>query len=397
MAVDNYLGKNLDNPQIWKDGGNNFFNEGQYEEAIKCYKHAIQLNPNYIDAWNNLGLTFLKIGKIEDAKRCNEIVKKLKTGYTPHESDLIFLNLSVKSENFSITNQYKDYNEIKKKYENGVISYDMYQKMRNDFTKTISNDNQPNIDNTGASGKSAMNFCNYCGAELKFRDAEICPNCGMRLRETREKKSPGLAALLSFLIPGLGHVYNGEVGKGILFLLGRAIGSIFFIIPGIIVAIFDMYYAYKTSKEMNEGKIPFKKSELWIMILYAIIVIIVIFIAIIIIAAVIAAFMFGLAGTTVATKNVGVTVSTDKDGLGIIEITGGSDLENLVSLKYSIDGGDAYPVKATNSGRLAPTATEIGVVGKRFYTGEPVKGKRLLLIASFKDGVSQVIYDRYVY
>lgn len=32
-----------------------------------------------------------------------------------------------------------------------------------------------------------------------------------------EHKSPGVAALLSFLLCGAGQIYNGEVGKGLLF------------------------------------------------------------------------------------------------------------------------------------------------------------------------------------
>jgi hypothetical protein len=39
-----------------------------------------------------------------------------------------------------------------------------------------------------------------------------------------KRKSPVLAAVLSFLIPGTGQVYNGEVRKGLGFFL---IGAIF--------------------------------------------------------------------------------------------------------------------------------------------------------------------------
>ncbi|MEQ8208953.1 MAG: hypothetical protein RH917_03905 [Lacipirellulaceae bacterium] len=48
-----------------------------------------------------------------------------------------------------------------------------------------------------------------------------------------ELKSPGTAALLAWLVPGLGHVYQGRTGKGILFfvcvmgtfLYGMALGE----------------------------------------------------------------------------------------------------------------------------------------------------------------------------
>ncbi|MFO0948627.1 MAG: DUF6677 family protein [Planctomycetota bacterium] len=37
--------------------------------------------------------------------------------------------------------------------------------------------------------------------------------------ETLELKNPPLAALLAWLVPGLGHLYQGRVGKGILFFV----------------------------------------------------------------------------------------------------------------------------------------------------------------------------------
>lgn len=37
--------------------------------------------------------------------------------------------------------------------------------------------------------------------------------------EALELKNPGLAALLGWLVPGLGHLYQGRIGKGILFFV----------------------------------------------------------------------------------------------------------------------------------------------------------------------------------
>lgn len=41
-----------------KDEGDNFFTSGKFKEAEDKYKEAIKLNPKYIDAYNNLGLTY---------------------------------------------------------------------------------------------------------------------------------------------------------------------------------------------------------------------------------------------------------------------------------------------------------------------------------------------------
>ena len=45
------------------------------------------------------------------------------------------------------------------------------------------------------------------------------------------KKNPGVAAVLSFFVPGLGQIYNGEFGKGFGFIAG-------IIISGILCAIY---------------------------------------------------------------------------------------------------------------------------------------------------------------
>jgi TM2 domain-containing membrane protein YozV len=62
-------------------------------------------------------------------------------------------------------------------------------------------------------------------------------------------KSPGIALLLSLLICGVGQMYNGQVAKGILMLLGCAFLWVFLL--GWIIWIWSMIDAYSTAKEMN--------------------------------------------------------------------------------------------------------------------------------------------------
>ena len=62
-------------------------------------------------------------------------------------------------------------------------------------------------------------------------------------------KSPGIALLLSLLICGVGQMYNGQVGKGILMLLGCL--AAWMILLGWIVWIWSMVDAYQTAKKMN--------------------------------------------------------------------------------------------------------------------------------------------------
>ncbi|WP_342528363.1 hypothetical protein MKY84_05600 [Chryseomicrobium sp. FSL W7-1435] len=69
-------------------------------------------------------------------------------------------------------------------------------------------------------------------------------------------KNPGLAAVLSFLFTGLGQIYNGEIGKGILFIVIHFInGLLMFVLIGFITTpifwIYGMYDAYKVAEKYN--------------------------------------------------------------------------------------------------------------------------------------------------
>lgn len=70
-------------------------------------------------------------------------------------------------------------------------------------------------------------------------------------------KNSGLAAILSFLLPGLGQMYNGEIGKGVLIMLVQFVNFLLmFIIIGFItspiVLIWAIYDAYKTAERINQ-------------------------------------------------------------------------------------------------------------------------------------------------
>jgi flagellin-like protein len=103
----------------------------------------------------------------------------------------------------------------------------------------------------------------------------------------------------------------------------------------------------------------------------------------VILAAVIAAFVFGLAGTTSTTKNVGYTASANASQFQMT-LQGGTDVDKLANLYYSID--EAPPFE--------------------FYTGKPYvgmvnntgtsggTGHRLLITGKFDDGSTQVLFDK---
>jgi TM2 domain-containing membrane protein YozV len=69
-------------------------------------------------------------------------------------------------------------------------------------------------------------------------------------------KNPVLAAVLSFFIPGLGQIYNGQTKKGLIFLGVDLLDTILTpfgigIITGLAVAVYAAWDAYKNAEEIN--------------------------------------------------------------------------------------------------------------------------------------------------
>jgi TM2 domain-containing membrane protein YozV len=71
-------------------------------------------------------------------------------------------------------------------------------------------------------------------------------------------KNPTTATILSFFIMGLGQIYNGQIGKGIIFIIVYVISiMLMFVIIGFITTpilwIWGMVDANKSAKKVNEG------------------------------------------------------------------------------------------------------------------------------------------------
>ena len=70
-------------------------------------------------------------------------------------------------------------------------------------------------------------------------------------------RNPILAAILSLLVAGLGQIYNGQIGKGVIFIVIQLINGAltavligWFLLP--IVGLWAMIDAYMTAKRNNE-------------------------------------------------------------------------------------------------------------------------------------------------
>lgn len=93
----------------------------------------------------------------------------------------------------------------------------------------------------------ALRYCPMCKHKVSAQ-AYSCPSCGHPLRESAPvvvheispKWNRGIAAVLSFFIPGLGQIYKGQVVGGFVWLVLVGLGYFLFVIPGAILHFFCM-------------------------------------------------------------------------------------------------------------------------------------------------------------
>lgn len=73
----------------WKEAGDAHFHKGEFEPARQCYAHAVELDPGYEAAWNNLGLSLYKSGKIEEAKEVSARLKMMRGKKTHIDPNIV--------------------------------------------------------------------------------------------------------------------------------------------------------------------------------------------------------------------------------------------------------------------------------------------------------------------
>lgn len=112
-------------------------------------------------------------------------------------------------------------------------------------------------------------FCSNCGFEMP-QSTNFCPECGTATDNVPQvvnstngpvinaDKSPGLAAVLSFLIIGLGQVYLGLTKKGIILFVAAVISGVLMLfiigwITWLIVWAYAIYDAYNSGEKMRNG------------------------------------------------------------------------------------------------------------------------------------------------
>lgn len=128
--------------------------------------------------------------------------------------------------------------------------------------------------------RSAARFCPFC-TEVIAADAKKCKHCGeyldpvLREQQTlnalarsgasRTVASPGVAGLLSFLVPGLGQIYREQVGKGIAWFVVVLIGYAALIVPGLVLHLYLHcrcgVQRFRAQIGLNDAKLPLESVK----------------------------------------------------------------------------------------------------------------------------------------
>ena len=89
--------------------------------------------------------------------------------------------------------------------------------------------------------------CKHCGEyldkDLKSANRQQNTSTIVLPEQKFRKWSPGVAALLSFIIPGAGQMYKGNVMSGLAWLFFVVLGYFLLLIPGLILHLICIFAA----------------------------------------------------------------------------------------------------------------------------------------------------------
>jgi len=67
----------------------------------------------------------------------------------------------------------------------------------------------------------------------------------------RRLPSPGIAAVLAVLLPGLGHVYAGRLVAGAVWFLATSLAYWAILLPGFLLHALNIWSAYRVAEDLS--------------------------------------------------------------------------------------------------------------------------------------------------
>ena len=68
-------------PEDYNNRGDDFYYKEKYDLALKTYEKAIELKPDYAEAWSNKSFALAKLGRFDEALKASEKAIELKPDY----------------------------------------------------------------------------------------------------------------------------------------------------------------------------------------------------------------------------------------------------------------------------------------------------------------------------
>ena len=76
-------------PEAWNELGYALRNQGRYPESLEAYDEALRLRPNFPEALEYLGEAYVKMGRLDDARRVLDRLRPLDTARAQELAEVI--------------------------------------------------------------------------------------------------------------------------------------------------------------------------------------------------------------------------------------------------------------------------------------------------------------------